>query len=342
MRSAQRKRAHRHVEQRKRRVRVPQREDRPSQRAPRRGRSTGSRLPPTEQLHPRARTLDTLSPTALVRAIASEEQRAVAAVLGAAKSLGPLSAQLAQTWAKGGTLYYVGAGTSGRLGALDAAEIPPTFGIPERQARALLAGGPRAMRHAIEGAEDNTQAGARAISQARVRPRDLVIGIAASGNTPFVMAALKRAAELGVRTALVACAPPREGNAPKSTHLVLLRTGPELVSGSTRLTAGTATKLALNALTTSAAVQLHRVHEGRMVALRPTNEKLRKRALRMTVELTKLDEKAASGLLAKAGGIPAIAIAMHRAGVSASAARQALKAGRIGLLLGAKQRNLAR
>jgi N-acetylmuramic acid 6-phosphate etherase len=223
----------------------------------------------------------------------------------------------------GGRLLYVGAGTSGRLGVLDASECPPTFGTSPKQVQAVIAGGRRAMTHAVEGAEDDAGAGAASVIGLRVEPRDVVCGISASARTPFVLGALEEARRRGARTVLVCCNRP----APRVEvdHVLLAETGPELVAGSTRLKAGTATKLILNALTTAAFVSLGKVYRGRMVDVRPTNEKLRTRAARMVAELTDLAPATAARLLEQAGGEVKVALAMHFTGLSAKEAKRRLK-----------------
>lgn len=223
----------------------------------------------------------------------------------------------------GGRLLYVGAGTSGRLGVLDASECPPTFGASPLQVQAVIAGGRRAMTHAVEGAEDDVEAGAAAVRGLRVGPRDVVCGISASARTPFVLGALDEARRQGARTALVCCNPP--GPRVRVDDVLLAETGPELVSGSTRLKAGTATKLILNALTTAAFVALGKVYRGRMVDVLPTNAKLRERAARMVAELTDLTPAAAQQLLEQAGGEVKVALAMHFTGLPAKEAKRRLK-----------------
>jgi N-acetylmuramic acid 6-phosphate etherase len=214
----------------------------------------------------------------------------------------------------GGSVLYVGAGTSGRLGNLDASEIPPTFGSKPKQFRALIAGGAPALVRAVEGAEDDEQQGRRAIAKA-VRGGDLVIGISASATTPFVRGALIEARKRKAHTALVSCNP-LSADRRLADLFVLPDTGPELVSGSTRLKAGTATKLVLNAVSTAAMIALGKVYRGRMVDLMPTNEKLRVRAVRIVQELSGLSEANARKLLKAAGGAPKVALAMHFARLS--------------------------
>lgn len=223
----------------------------------------------------------------------------------------------------GGSVLYAGAGTSGRLANLDASEIPPTFGAKPAAFRAVIAGGAAALSRAVEGAEDDEAEGRRAIAR-HVRKGDLVVGVSASATTPFVRGALIEGRKRGAHTALVTCNP-QSADRSLADLFVLPDTGPELVSGSTRLKAGTATKLVLNAISTAAMVALGKVYRGRMVDLMPTNQKLRVRALRIVQELSGLSESNAKKLLARAGGSPKVALAMHFAGLSRREAEQRLK-----------------
>ena len=248
---------------------------------------------------------------------------AVRAVRPALPQVARVARAVAEALRAGGRLLYVGAGTSGRLGVLDASECPPTFGASPLQVQAVIAGGRRAMTHAVEGAEDDVEAGASSVRELRVGPRDVVCGISASARTPFVLGALDEARRLGARTALVCCNPP--GPRVRVDDVLLAETGPELVSGSTRLKAGTATKLILNALTTAAFVALGKVYRGRMVDVRPTNAKLRERAARMVAELTDLTPAAAQQLLERAGGEVKVALAIHFTGLPAKEAKRRLK-----------------
>jgi N-acetylmuramic acid 6-phosphate etherase len=235
-------------------------------------------LPPTEALHPDA---DRLQGTARVlKAMHREDLVAVRAVGKILPELARLADEVADRLGTGGRLFYVGAGTSGRLGALDAAEWPPTFGTPPHLGQAIIAGGPRALLRSIEEVEADAKAGARAV--AHVKPSDLVCGITAGGTTPFVLGALKEARRRGAATALVTCNPA----APARVDFVIaLKTGPEVVAGSTRLKAGTATKLVLNAISTAAMFRLGRVVRGRMLHVQPLNPKLRARLKRIRADL---------------------------------------------------------
>jgi N-acetylmuramic acid 6-phosphate etherase len=219
---------------------------------------------------------------------------------------------VARALSAGGRLVYVGAGTSGRLGALDAAECPPTFGVAPSRVLALVAGGPPALRRSVEGAEDDTAAAEAAVRRALVRAGDVVVGITASGRTPFVLSALALARRRGARTALLTSSPAAQRRV--ADHLVVLDTGPELVAGSTRMKAGTAAKMALGLLSTAAMVRLGKVHQGRMIDMRPTNEKLRRRAVRTVSELSGRGTAAARRALSDTGW--SVRRALHELGVA--------------------------
>ena len=258
-------------------------------------------VPPTEQRNPRSMELDQLSLPEAVDLMLKEEQRATKAVRTEGKTIARLAGWVAKALADGGRLFYVGAGTSGRLGVLDASECPPTFRARPEQVQGIIAGGPRALTEAIEGAEDDADAGGRAIQFRGVTQKDVVIGIAASGNTPFVWGALKTAAQRGARTALI-CFNPTLKRRAKVPHLILAPDiGPEVLTGSTRLKAGTATKLILNCITTLAMVRLGKVAGNLMVDVDPKNEKLRDRAIRIVMTLSEVDATTAQAALAKHG-----------------------------------------
>ncbi len=224
---------------------------------------------------------------------------------------------------EGGRIIFVGAGTSGRLGVLEAAECPPTFNTPPTLVQAVMAGGRSSVFRSKEGAEDRAAEAAKAIRR-RVRPGDAVVGIAASGVTPFVRAALQEGRRCGARTILVSCnaRSPVRGLADVA---ITPRTGPEVVVGSTRLKAGTATKLVLNMLTVATMVQMGKVYDHWMVDLQPRSRKLVARATRLVRMFTGLPERQAAALLHRAGGNAKRAIVMGRLGISASAAEQLLK-----------------
>ncbi|MDQ3265199.1 MAG: N-acetylmuramic acid 6-phosphate etherase [Myxococcota bacterium] len=283
--------------------------------------------PKTEKLHPHAEDLDLESSLEIVRRLNAEDVLAARAVGKAAKAIVLAADAVAWAIAGGGRLIYVGAGTSGRLGVLDAAECPPTFGTSPSQVVGVIAGGARALRRAVEGAEDDAADGAAQLRKLRVGPRDVVCGITASARTPFVLGALAEARRRKARTVLVCCARPPRGS-PAVDVLALADTGPELVAGSTRLKAGTATKLILNAISTTAMIRLGKVYRGRMVDLQSTNAKLRDRASRMISELGAVPEAEATKLLARAKGHPRLAVAMALSGKpAAEASRLEKKAG---------------
>ncbi len=257
----------------------------------------------TERVHPRGRRLSAQSSAAEVIALLhAEDLKAARAVGRVSRAIARGAELIARALADGGRLIYAGAGTSGRLGALDAAECPPTFGTLPRQVVALIAGGPRALTRAVEGAEDDTRAGKRAMQDAGAGPLDVVCGITASGRTPWVRAALEQARRQGAATFLVCC-DPRAARAVRVDLRICPDTGAEVLAGSTRLKAGTATKLVLNALTTAAMVRLGRVTGGRMAALNPTNRKLRKRAVEIVADLLGVDPFEASRRLNAAGDV---------------------------------------
>lgn len=276
----------------------------------------------TEAAHPRAAKLDTLGPEAIADLMLAEETKAVKAAHSRAAEIGQAAQLCADKLAAGGRLIYVGAGTSGRLGTLDAVECVPTFGVPPSRVVAVIAGGPAALTRSVEGAEDNVREAEQRMRRAAVGPNDVVIGVAASGVTPFVRAALEYARFRRAATVFVTCA----GTPPEAAADVIvgMETGPEVIAGSTRLKAGTATKVALNAISTAAFVLLGKTYAGLMVDVRPTNAKLWARAIRIVRALSGLDEAGARKLIEKAGGRAKVALIMHHAGVSAAKARELL------------------
>jgi N-acetylmuramic acid 6-phosphate etherase len=239
-------------------------------------------LPVTEQVHRDGPGLERLGTARLLARLHTGDGEAVRAVSVALPSLALLAEDVVAALASGGRLVYAGAGTSGRLAALDAAECPPTFGVSPSRVIALVAGGPAALRRAIEGAEDDRAAARRMVARARIGPKDLVVAVSASGRTPFALEAVAAARARGARTALLTSNP--AARAP-GARLVVLDTGPERIAGSTRMKAGTAAKMALGLLSTAVFVRLGAVRGGRMAALRGTNEKLRARAVRNAAAL---------------------------------------------------------
>ncbi|HZL72961.1 MAG TPA: N-acetylmuramic acid 6-phosphate etherase [Planctomycetota bacterium] len=281
--------------------------------------------PVTERRNPGSRRLDRLSSREIVALMHREDARVPRAAAKVADATARAVDLIVSRLRRGGRLFLVGAGTSGRLAALEAAECPPTFGTPPSMVQAVIAGGERALTKSVEGAEDDPRAGRRSMS--RVTARDAVIGISASGSAPFVVAALAGAHKKGAATILLSCTPPHRIARVSVTPIV----GPEVIAGSTRLKAGTATKLVLNAITVAVMTRLGKVHENLMVDVQPTNAKLRARARRIVRELTGKDPEAA---LKAARGRVKTAVVMLRRGVGAREADRLLGAKR-GVLRGA-------
>jgi N-acetylmuramic acid 6-phosphate etherase len=270
----------------------------------------------TERRNPRTAAIDVASPLEIVDLIATEDAGVPAAVAHARTELALVVGLVEAAFRAGGRLVYVGAGTSGRLGVLDAAECPPTFGTPPEMVIAVIAGGAPALVRSIEGAEDDVNAGIAAMDGRRVNGRDVVVGIAASGTTPYVRAALGRAQALGARTALVTCSEPPGVLRDTCDAIVFTPVGPEVVTGSTRMKAGTATKLVLNTITTGAMIRIGKTYGNLMVDLRAWNDKLVDRSRRIIMETTGLDRSEAGEIITRADGEVKRAIVMARRGVS--------------------------
>ena len=278
----------------------------------------------TEQQNPRSKRIDLLSPLEITDLINAED-RMVAQAVGEEREAIAHAVELAvQAFRRGGRLLYVGAGTSGRLGVLDAAEMPPSYGVSPELVQGIIAGGYAALVRAQEGAEDSPEAGAAALDERNVTSDDFVLGIATSGTTPFVHGALARARELGARTGFLLCTyPPRELT---ELHDVVIAplVGPEVITGSTRMKAGTATKLVLNTITTGAMVLLGKVYGNLMVDLQVTCQKLQDRGERILMETLDLDRAGATNLLGLAGGKVKVAIVMEKLGVDLPEAERRL------------------
>ncbi len=270
----------------------------------------------TERRNPRTTAIDVASPLEIVDLIAAEDAGVPAAVATARGPIAAIVEMVERAFRAGGRLVYVGAGTSGRLGVLDAAECPPTFGTPPEMVIAVIAGGAPALVRSIEGAEDDVNAGISAMDERRVSANDVVVGIAASGTTPYVRAALGRAQALGARTALVTCSEPPALLRGTCDAVALVPVGPEVITGSTRMKAGTATKLVLNAITTGAMIRLGKTYGNLMVDLRAWNDKLVDRSRRIIMETTGLDRTEADEVIARADGQVKRAIVMARRAVS--------------------------
>ena len=255
----------------------------------------------TESGNPHSESIDALSPIEIARLMNSEDARVVEAVGAEADSIARAIEWAADRFRRGGRLIYAGAGTSGRLGVLDAAECPPTFSTPPEMVVGLIAGGPDALTRAIEGAEDDPDRGAADIASLGVDAHDLVVGIATSGRTPYVLGAVREARRRGAATVGLACNRPSLLGGEVDLEIAPL-VGAEVISGSTRLKAGTATKMILNMISTGAMVQIGKTLGNRMVDLRPTNEKLKIRSRRILRELAGVDDGVARDILGRCGG----------------------------------------
>jgi N-acetylmuramic acid 6-phosphate etherase len=273
---------------------------------------------PTESRNPRSRRLDEMPTARVVALLIDEDRRAVAAAARQAPAIARAAVLAAKALESGGRIFFVGAGTSGRLGFLEAAECPPTFGSDPDRIRAVMAGGEGAVFRAVEGAEDREDDGRR--EGLGADRGDVLVGISASSVTPFVRGALAAAREKGARTVLVTCAPGR-GLRGLADVVIAVATGPEVLTGSTRLKAGSATKAVLNAITTAAMVRLGKAFENLMVDLRPTNAKLRDRAHRIVATAGGVDGAEAERLLEAAGAEVKTAIVMARTGGTPDDAR---------------------
>jgi N-acetylmuramic acid 6-phosphate etherase len=282
-----------------------------------------SRLPPTEEVNPRSKGLDGLETRALVETIVADQRASVEAVLAQSATIARVVDAITARLKRGGTLHYVGAGSSGRIATLDAAEMPPTFGTPPDRVRAHVAGGVAALLASVEGAEDDAQAGA-ALTERSVEARDAVIGISASGSAAYVVAAIERARKTGAYTVAITSVA-RSALARAAEAAIVLETGPEVLAGSTRLKAGTAQKIALNAISTAVMVRLGKVHDNLMVDVVSTNRKLRARALRLVRELAGVGVERARELLDAAGNRVKIAVVMERRAVDATQAQALLE-----------------
>ena len=273
----------------------------------------------TEQANPASEALDRLPTRQLVELFAAEDRRPQEAVAAAAAPLAEAIDAIADRLRQGGRLFYLGAGTSGRLGVLDAAECPPTFCSDPNLVQGVLAGGAAALLRSSEGLEDLREAGRGDLEARGFGAADALVGIAAGGTTPYVLGGLEHARSLGALAVAMACVPASQAAMPCDIDIRLL-TGPELLTGSTRLKAGTATKMALNILSTGVMVRLGKVHGNRMVDVAVTNTKLEDRALRILRDLAGVNRDEGAGLLQQAGGSVKLALLMAAGGLAAEAA----------------------
>ncbi|HVB34337.1 MAG TPA: N-acetylmuramic acid 6-phosphate etherase [Patescibacteria group bacterium] len=279
---------------------------------------------PTERPNRRTRGLDRQSTLDILRILNREDSRVPAAVARAIPAVARAVERVVRGWRLGGRLIYVGAGTSGRLGALDAAECPPTFAVPAGRVRAVIAGGRRALDWAVEGAEDSAPQGARDLGKLRVGPQDVIVGLTASGSTPYVAGALASARRRRATTVLVTTNP-RPPIRKLADIAIVADVGPEAVAGSTRMKSGTAQKLLLNMLTTAAMARLGRVYDNQMVYVALTNRKLRRRGRQLLVEAAGVNPAQAKRALARAGGDLPTALVMLKAGVGKAEAQRRLR-----------------
>ncbi|MCG9132282.1 N-acetylmuramic acid 6-phosphate etherase [Candidatus Poribacteria bacterium] len=262
----------------------------------------------TEERNPNSTDIDLKSTSEIVRIFHEEDQKAVAAVEAASDAITHAIDLCVDAFRAGGRLFYVGAGTSGRLGVLDASECPPTFSTPPEMVQGIIAGGDVALRRSIEGEEDKPESGARAVQELQLTSQDVIVGIASSGRTPYVIGALKQAHAIGATTMFLCCVPPPEQLKGWVTHFITPIVGPEIITGSTRLKSGTATKLVLNMLTTVSMIKLGKVYNNLMVDVHASNSKLVARSIRIVQAATGVDIETAEAALAQADGRAKLAI----------------------------------
>jgi len=279
----------------------------------------------TEQRNPRTHGLDLLPTRELLRALNREDATVPHAVEREIPAIARAVETMTRALSSGGRVFYVGAGTSGRLATLDASELPPTFGVSQNKIQAVIAGGSRALTHAVEGAEDSSSQGAKDVTAKNITNRDVVVGITASGSTPYVLGALSAAKKIDAAT--IGITSNRSSPLAKAVKIfIATNTGAEAVSGSTRLKAGTAQKLVLNMLSTATMVRLGRVYDNWMIGVALTNQKLRKRGQRIIEEASGASVCEAARALRQAGHDPCIALIMLKKQVTAAEARRRLRA----------------
>ena len=280
---------------------------------------------PTEQRNSRTQRIDIASSLDIVDLMNAEDARVAEIVHGEREKIARAIDLLVNAFKTGGRLFYVGAGTSGRLGVLDAAECPPTFGVPPSMVTGIIAGGYSALVKSAEGAEDDVNAGAADLDTAGVTNRDVVVGIAASGTTPYVRVALSRAQTIGAKTVLLTCGTPPKALSETCDVIINPVTGPEVLTGSTRLKAGTATKLVLNTLSTGAMIRLGKVYGNLMVDLVALSQKLHDRGERIVMEVCGVGRAEARAALERADGSVKLAIVMVRKRADKNEAKRMLE-----------------
>ena len=278
----------------------------------------------TEQRNPRSQRIDRLSTIEIVDLINAEDRMVAESVGEERQAIAKAIDLVADCFRRGGRLFYIGAGTSGRLGVLDAAEMPPTYRTDPEMVQGIIAGGREALWRAQQGSEDHPEDGATAVEQRNVGKDDFVLGIATSGTTPYVHGALRRARELGARTGILLCTYPTPALHDVHDVVIAPLVGPEVITGSTRMKAGTATKMVLNTISTGVMVKLGKVYGNLMVDLQVTCQKLRDRGERILMETLAIDRDAAAHLLDRADGHVKTAIVMGRIDVDQAEARRRL------------------
>ena len=282
-------------------------------------------IPLTEGINPASKDLDIKSIAEIIEIMSNEDRWAVEAVSQAREQIEKAIAAVVETFSNGGRLFYIGAGTSGRLGVLDASECPPTFSALPEMVQGIIAGGDIALRKAVEGAEDDEEAGRQAIHENGVSQGDMVIGISASGLAAFVSSALEEAMMIGATTWLITCNKKIEPFVESMVEgIIAIDTGAEVIAGSTRLKAGTATKLVLNMITTISMVKTGKVYGNLMVDVNPTNKKLKERAVRIISEVAQCGMDEAGELLVTSGNKPKVAIVMKIKGLERVAVEKLL------------------
>lgn len=290
----------------------------------------------TEQRNPNTMQIDSLSALDIVRLMNNEDKQVALAVEQNLPAIAQAVEKIVEAFGQGGRLIYLGAGTSGRLGVLDASECPPTFGVSPEMVKGIIAGGDRAIRNAVEGAEDNAEAGKADLQQIGFSARDVLVGIAASGRTPYVIGALEYAKQLGATTVSLA-SNPNAKMAEIADIAITTVVGAEALTGSSRLKSGTAQKLVLNMLSTASMILIGKCYQNLMVDVQATNEKLRARAVRIVMQATDCSKELAEQTLAQANQHAKLAILMVLTGLDKAAAEQLLHA-RQGKLQGALEK----
>ncbi len=277
----------------------------------------------TEERNPVSIGIDEKPVKEILRIINAEDQRVPAAVLRQIPRIADAVEAVAATISEGGRIFFIGAGTSGRLGVIEAAEMPPTFGVSPKLVQAVIAGGPDAVFHSVEEAEDDKSAGFRMLEQRGFNEIDILIALSASGRTPFIIDALKGAKKVGARTIVITCDPeaPAKGLV---DNPIVVDVGSEVLAGSTRMKAGTAQKLVLNMLTTAAMIKLGRIYDGYMIEVQPTSRKLRERSVRIVGAVADVEYERAAEALDSAQGDMKVAIIHARTGVSLEESKRIL------------------